>query len=93
MIEYSLTLAKSSVYSYFFEVLAKAHLSPLTIRLSSGKPPKIGQLSWSLQKYTNVFSWALTRRIELCEQLGQILAGELPFEGSGGAFPVVLKFQ
>ena len=52
------------------------------------------ELSRSLQKYTHVFfevrsAW----RFEFGEKLGEVLTGELPFERSSRAFPVVLKVQ
>ena len=52
------------------------------------------ELSRSLQKYTNVFfkvrsAW----RFEFGEKLGEVLTGELPFEGAGCGFPIVLKVE
>ena len=49
-------------------------------------------LSPPLQKFTNVFL-GLVRGTELDEDPGEILTGELPFEGPRSSLPVILKIQ
>ena len=49
-------------------------------------------LSRSVQKFTNVFSGSVGGT-ELNKEFGEVLTGELPFEGPRSGLPVILKIQ
>jgi len=72
------------------------HRNAATLQDVCREAARAAGLSPSFQKYANVF-WGVTRfssrRVQLVEQLVQVLPIELPFKRFGCRFPVVLKVE